>query len=390
MSRLGRFLALGDFEAAAKRHLPRPVFGYVSGASEEGRSFHSNRTILNEYGFVTRVLRDMPTRSQQVELFGKTYASAFGIAPMGINALSAYRGDLVLARAAMEAGIVSVMSSASLIALEEVGRQCPGTWFQAYLPAEDARIDAMLDRIEGAGFEVLMITVDVPVPANRENNVRAGFTAPLRPSARLAWQGLSRPRWLWGTFLRTLLFHGVPHFENTHPVRGASLISSKAVRDLASRERFSWSHIDRIRQRWRGRLVIKGVLHVDDALQAQALGVDAVILSNHGGRQLDGAVPALAVLEQVVAAVGSQYPILVDGGFRRGTDILKALSLGARMVLVGRPFNYAAAVAGEDGVRHAISLLKAEIDRDLALLGVASCAALGPQNLVRMSQGHEN
>lgn len=389
MSKLNRFLALDDFETAARRHLPAPVFGYISGSSEQGRSLRANEAVLESYGFITRVLRDVSQRSQKTELLGQTYESPFGIAPMGLSALSAYRGDLVLARAAMKAGILSVMSSASLIPLEDVARECPGIWFQAYLPAEAARVDAMLDRVERAGIKTLMVTADVPVPANRENNVRAGFSAPLRPGLRLAWNGLTRPRWLAGTFLRTWARHGMPHFENTHATRGPSLISSKVVRDLSGRERFNWSTLERIRQRWRGHLVVKGVLHPDDARQAQQLGADGVVLSNHGGRQLDGAAPALCMLEAAVRATGPQYPVLVDGGFRRGTDVLKALALGARMVLVGRPFNYAAAVAGEQGVRHGISLLQAERDRNLAMLGAPNCGELGPHYLQRIPAGFQ-
>ncbi len=371
-------LSLHDFEEAARRHLPRPIFGYIAGAAEDNASLRANRAAFDDYGFVTRVLRDVTQRAQSVELFGVRYSSPFGIAPMGLNALSIYRGDMVLAAAAQRAGIASVMSGASLIPLEDVARESPGTWFQAYLPGDPQRIAALLDRVERAGIHTLMVTVDIPVPGNRENNTRAGFTAPLRPGLRLAWDGVTRPRWLVGTFLRTLLRHGMPHFENASATRGAPIVSSSVVRDLSARDNFNWSHMQQIRKRWRGPLLIKGVLSVDDALQAQRMGIDGVVLSNHGGRQLDGAVPALQVLEETVAAVGAAYPILIDGGFRRGSDVLKAMALGARMVLIGRPFNYAAAVAGQAGVLHAIALLRAEIDRNLGMLGVTACTDLSP------------
>ena len=227
-----------------------------------------------------------------------------------------------------------------------------------------------------------MVTVDVPLSGNRENNVRAGFSTPLRPSARLAWDGLTRPAWLCGTFARTLLVHGMPHFENSFAERGAPLLSARAVRDLSARDHLSWANAEHIRARWRGALVFKGILHPEDARLAREAGADALIVSNHGGRQLDHAVAPLKVLASVVAAVPGM-PVMLDGGVRRGTDVLKALALDARAVFVGRPFNYAAAIGGEAGVVHAATLLRNELDRDLALLGVTSCAALSPAHLMQ-------
>jgi len=380
---LRRMLSLQDFEAAARRRLPRPIFGYIAGAAEDNASLHDNRAVFDEYAFVTRVLRDVSQRSQAVELWGKRYRSPFAIAPMGINALSTYRGDVVLARAAQAEGIASIMSGTSLIPMETVAQSSPGTWFQAYLPGDQARIDALIDRVARAGFDTLVITVDIPISANRENNIRTGFSTPLRPSLRLALDGALRPGWVLGTFARTLLRHGMPHFENSFATRGAPIVSSTVLRDFSARDHLSWQHLQSIRQRWRGRLVVKGVLSVADALAARDAGADGVILSNHGGRQLDGAASAMRVLEAVVQALGPDYPVLIDGGFRRGSDVLKALALGARMVLVGRPFNYAAAVAGEAGVRHAIGLLRDEVDRNLAMLGVNQLSELGPQTLIR-------
>ncbi len=380
---LQRMLCLQDFEEAARKRLPRPIWGYIAGAAEDNASLRDNRSVFDEYGFKTRVLRDVSQRSQQVELFGERYASPFGIAPMGINALSTYRGDLVLARAAKRAGIASVMSATSLIPMEEVAQQSPGTWFQAYLPGDPERIDALLERVARAGFRTLVVTVDIPVSANRENNLRTGFSTPLRPSLRLAWDGLVRPRWVAGTFLRTLLGHGMPYFENSFATRGAPIMSSKVLRDFSGRDHLDWGNLERIRRLWRGNLLIKGILSVEDALQAQQLGADGIVLSNHGGRQLDGAVSAMRVLEEVVAAVGPAYPVLIDGGFRRGSDVLKAIALGARMVLLGRPFNFAAAVDGEAGVLHAIELLRQEVDRNMAMLGVNACEQLGAQHIAR-------
>jgi L-lactate dehydrogenase (cytochrome) len=320
-------------------------------------------------------------RTQSQSLFGRTYASPFGIAPMGLAALSAYRGDIVLAQGAHEAGIPAILSGSSLIPLEEVAQAAPGTWFQAYLPGDVTRILALLARAKQARYETLVVTVDIPVSANRENNIRTGFSTPLKPSLRLALDGLTHPRWLFGTFLRTLACHGMPHFENSYAERGAPILSSHVLRDFAARDHLDWTHITRIRKFWDGPLVIKGILHPADALKARDLGVDGIIVSNHGGRQLDGAVAPLRVLEGIVDAVGP-LPVMADSGFRRGSDVLKALALGARMVFVGRPFGYAAAVAGRTGVAHAIRLLREEIDRNMAMLGVNACADLVPDLLL--------
>jgi len=382
MPRLGDILCLDDFEAAAQRHLPRPIFGYISGAAERNRSLRGNREAFEQYDFVPRYLVDISRRSMQAPLLGRTYAAPFGIAPMGISALSAYRGDLVLTEAAARENIPMVMSGSSLIRLEEIVQANPDAWFQAYLPGDDASIEALLQRVQQAGYRTLVITVDSPIAANRENNVRAGFSTPLRPGVRLAWQGITHPRWLFGTFARTLWKHGMPHFENNYATRGTPIMSPNVERDFSDRGHLNWAHLRRIRAMWPGQLVVKGILDPRDARMAADAGADAIIVSNHGGRQLDGAVAPLRVLPQIVAAC-PEVPVMLDSGVRRGTDVLKALALGAKFVFVGRPFGYAAAIGGEAGVRRAIELLKLEVSRDLAMLGVTSIDQLDPGCLVR-------
>ncbi|MBA9035875.1 alpha-hydroxy acid oxidase [Rhizobium leguminosarum] len=380
---LDKYLCLDDFERAAKRHLPRPLFGYVAGASETGASLRYNREELANYAFLPRVLRDVSQRSTRTTIFGESYSAPFGIAPMGISALMAYRGDLVLAQGASQAGIPMIMSGSSLIRLEDVVASAPGTWFQAYLPGEPVRIDALVDRVAEAGFKTLVLTVDTATLANRENNIRAGFSTPLRPSLALAWQGITHPRWTVGTFLRTLLQHGIPHFENSFATRGAPIVSSHVMRDFGRKDHLNWTHLERIRNRWAGRLVVKGILHPDDAARSQAVGADGVIASNHGGRQLDGAMSPLAALPGIVDRVGDQMAVMVDGGFRRGTDIMKALALGARFVFVGRPFLYAAVVAGLPGVMKAAELLHVELHRNMALLGLSAIDELTSEYVVQ-------
>ncbi|GAD21726.1 alpha-hydroxy acid oxidase [Acidovorax sp. MR-S7] len=381
--KLRGILSLDDFETAARRHLPAPIFAYVSGGCETDKSLRGNREAFDGHRWVTRVLADTSRRTLATPLLGQTYAAPFGIAPMGISALSAYRGDLAQTRAAGAANIPAILSGTSLIAMEEVARANPQAWFQAYVPGEKERILKLLDRVEAAGFKTLVVTVDTPVSGNRENNIRAGFSTPLRPSLRLAWEGVTHPRWLLGTALRTLALHGMPHFENSQATRGAPILSSTVTRDFGARDHLSWEHLALIRQRWRGPLVVKGILHPQDALAARDAGADGVILSNHGGRQLDGSASPMQTLPHVVDAVGPDYAVMVDSGFRRGNDVLLALALGAKFVFVGRPFNYAGAVGGEAGIRHAIGILASEIQRNMALIGVSQVTELHPGLLVK-------
>ncbi len=375
---LARILALDDFEEPARRYLPRPMFGYVSGGAETNASLRASRAAFDELELLPRVLVDVSGRTARTTLFGRGYDAPFGIAPMGGSSMAAYQGDIVLARAAALARIPMIMSGASLMRLEEVRAAGSTAWFQAYLPGETGPITRLVDRVARAGFDTLVLTVDVPVEANRENNVRSGFSRPLKPTLRLAWESLLRPRWLFGMFLRTLLVHGMPHFENM----GARLpLVTRAAREDGPRDRLSWTHLELMRRLWKGRLVLKGVLDPGDARIARESGVDGVIVSNHGGRQLDGAAAPLRALPAVVAQAGAMT-VMADGGIRRGTDVLKALALGAQFVFVGRPFLYAAAIAGEAGVRHGIRLLSEEIERDMALLGITTLAQMTRERIL--------
>ncbi|HEX7889667.1 MAG TPA: alpha-hydroxy acid oxidase [Ramlibacter sp.] len=380
--RLRRILSLEDFEPAARAVLPKPIFGYVSGGCETDASLQGNRAGFADYGFVTRVLQGVAQRSPATTLFGQTWSAPFGIAPMGMCALSAYRGDIVLAQAAGAANIPMLCSGTGLIALEDVRRANPDAWFQAYVPGEPARIEALVERVARAGYGTLVVTADTAVSGNRENHVRVGFSSPLRPSVSLAWQGITHPRWLFGTALRTLATHGMPHFENSQAVRGAPILARNVVRDFGARDHLGWDHLRLIRKLWTGRLVVKGLLSAEDARSARDCGADGIIVSNHGGRQLDGAVSPLQVLPEIVAAV-PDLPVMMDSGVRRGNDVLKAIALGASFVFIGRPFLYAAAVAGEPGVRHAIDILQQEIHRNMALLGITRLEQVREGRVVR-------
>lgn len=376
-----RFLSLDDFEHVARSRLPQMLYGFVAGGAEDNASLRDNRAAFAEIRFLPRILNDVSARSQATSLLGRQYAHPFGISPMGLTGICAFEADLVLARAAAEARIPMILSATSIIPMEEIREAAPETWMQAYLPAETDRIDGFLQRVADAGFETLVLTADVPVPANREHNIRNGFDLPLRPRPRLFRQGVTHPRWLLGTVLRTLATRGLPHFENMDGHRGPPVVSTAAVRALGRRDALSWTSFDFIRARWPGKLVIKGVLSPGDARIALEAGADGIIVSNHGGRQLDGTPSPLRMLP-AVAAAAKGLSIMVDSGIRRGTDVLKALALGADFVFLGRPFLFAAVAAGAPGLHRAIAILAEEIDRDLALLGVTAPSMVTPDYLV--------
>lgn len=367
-------LSLHDFEQAARRVLPRCIFGYIVGGVEDENSLRANRAVFNEWALRPRILIDTSRRTTAKQLFGHDYAAPFGIPPMGGAALVNFNADLAIAAAAAEKNVPYVLSGASLMPLERVISANRNAWFQTYLPPDRSQIPLLLERVARAGYDTLVATVDVPVPGNRENNMRTGFTSPLRPSLRLMFDGVSHPRWLLGTAFRTLMREGMPHFENYGPQRGAPLLTSKGTIDVV-RDGHSWKDFEDVRRLWKGKLIIKGVLAPEDARMAREAGADGIVVSNHGARQIDGIMTSLQALPEVVAEAG-KITVMFDGGVRRGSDVLKALALGADFVFVGRPFLYAAATAGQAGVARAIDLLCAEIERNLAMLGCVDYSSL--------------
>ena len=368
---LQQYLALQDFIDKARKVLPRPIYGYVTGGVEDNASLRGNRNVFDEVGFVPKPLIDTTARSMKTTLFGKTYNAPFGFAPMGGTSTACYRGDTVLAGVAAQANIPMMMSGASLMRMEDVKAAGRTAMFQAYLPGDEERITQTFERCEKAGFDTIAVTVDVQVPANRENNVRNGYSTPLRPSLRLGWDVAVRPKWLFGMFLRTLMTDGMPHVENMGP--RVPMLSAGGSRDYGRRKI------------WKGNLLINGVVDKDSVRIAREHGLDGVMVSNHGGRQLDGTVAPARVLPGIREAAGKDMAVIMDSGFRRGTDVLKALALGADFCFIGRPFLCAAACAGTDGVTHAVSLLMDEIDRDMAQLGINSPKEITKDYLMAMT-----
>ncbi|MPZ47314.1 MAG: alpha-hydroxy-acid oxidizing protein [Betaproteobacteria bacterium] len=376
---LRHILCLDDFEEPARRMLPRPIYGFISGGVETNASREGNRAAFGELAFLPRVLLNTRARQQKTTLLGRTYDLPFGFPPMGGTALAAYMGDIVLAKVAAELNTVMIQSGASLTTMEKVREVGPTAWFQAYLPGEPEIITPLVERAQRTGFETLVLTVDVQVSANRENNVRSGYSSPLKPTLRLGWDCMLRPRWLCGTFGRTLINHGMPHLENLGYPRLP--VVANLERQGRTRDGLAWEHVELMRRIWKGKLVLKGVLAPQDVRIARESGVDGILVSNHGGRQLDGTVAPLRMLPAVASEAGNMA-IMMDSGIRRGSDVLKALALGAHYVFVGRPFLYAAAIAGEAGVLHAARLLREEISRNMAMLGITSPAEMKPEYLV--------
>lgn len=366
---------LEDLEPLGRDYLPKALWEFVSVGVEGNLSRDGNRQAFDDIWLHPRVLNDVRNRSIKRELFGQTFDAPFGIAPMGASAMFGFEADLNFARASRAANIPYVMSGSSLIPMEKVLEANSDTWFQAYVDSDRTNISGLATRAWQAGIRHLVITVDVPVPGNRGSSLRSGFSYPIRPTLRLALDGLAHPRWLMRTLLRTLFTTGLPHLENTGAERGMPMISVNAPKRTQVHAGLNWEDLAWLRSAWKGKLLIKGVLSAEDTSIASKTGLDGAIVSNHGGRQLDTAISPLKVLPEIVAEKGDMA-ILFDSGIRRGTDVVKALALGADFVFAGRPFLYAATLGEQDGVSHAIDLLATEVDRDLALLGCTELSQL--------------
>lgn len=375
-------VGLAGLDAAVRRVLPPALYHYLAGASEDAATHARNLRAFGECAFLPKVLVDVSRRSLATTLFGVERPVPFGIAPMGFSRLIAPDGDVALARAAADAGIPFILSGASLTPMEEVRAAGATSWFQAYVPGEADRISALIDRVEAAGFDTLVITADTAVHPKHERAARHGFRSPVKPSLGLAWQGLSRPRWLRRVLLPDRLAALRFRFENMDAGQGPPVFSSTLIRDIGRRDALSWQHVEAVRRRWKGKLVIKGIMAPDDAVTAEKVGVDGIIVSNHGGRQIDCAASSLAALERI-AERGLSLPLMLDGGIRRGADVLKALKLGAGFVFIGRPMLMAAAIGGRRGAADAIALLAQETDIAMALLGIDGLAGLAEVELLR-------
>ncbi|MEC9431287.1 MAG: alpha-hydroxy acid oxidase [Pseudomonadota bacterium] len=378
-----RMFSIGDYETAARRRLPACVWEFLSGGVEDNVSRDRNAQAFDRWALVPRMLVDVSEVDASVEVFGQRFAAPIGMPPTGVTAIYRPRCDAMLARQFHAAGLPYIISGASTVPLEELAKLHPGCWYQGYFSSDRPLLDRICARLEAAGIEVLVVTADVPVAANRENIARHDFTIPFKTTWRVALDGLMHPRWMAETLIPTLRDGGAPRFANQTDVMGPRIIDDAPRSFRGGRDRLDWDDIAWLRERWKGRLVIKGVLHPGDAVRAAEIGCDGVVVSNHGGRQLDRGPGGLDALPGVVAAAGDRLTVMLDGGVRRGSHALIARALGAKMVFAGRPFLWGAAARGEAGLAHVIELFRKEIGIDLALMGVPRAADIGAEHVTR-------
>jgi isopentenyl diphosphate isomerase/L-lactate dehydrogenase-like FMN-dependent dehydrogenase len=335
-----------------------------------------NRGAFERVVFRPRVLRGVQSVDTTTEIFGKPSALPLALAPTGAAGLLWYRGDLALAKAAAAAGVPFTISSASTMDIEQIIGAGGRIWFQLYYWEDRALSHAVVDRAHELGCEALFITLDMPVPPNREYIHRNGFGTPFRLNARNTLDVLSHPRWFAGVMGRYALDGGVPSQANLPDRLRAKVTKGAPPGALFKQDDLDWESIKVLRDRWPGKLVLKGVLHPEDAERALGLGADGVVVSNHGGRALDSSVATLDALPAVVAVVGGRMTIMLDSGVRRGSDVVKAVALGADAVLTGRAALYGLAAAGETGVARALELLGTETARTMAMVGARNVSEI--------------
>ena len=374
------FYSTHDLREAARRRLPHGLFEFMDRGNDDDVAMHHNRAALESVKLVPRVLVDVSKRSQEITLLGKKQKMPIIVAPTGSAGLAWYEGEIALARAAAAYGIPFTLASGSMTKLERVAAEAGGTlWMQFYMWPDRSLAHHLIVRARDAGFEALVFTVDTPVAPGREYNLRNGFTIPFRFTRRNVTDVLMHPRWLIGTLGRYLVTTGMPRYENFPPNTQTRITALPMGRSTALNNTLTWDDVRQLRKLWPGKLIVKGIQHPRDAVLAADCGADAVVLSNHGGRVLDASGATIHALPRVVEAVKKRITVIVDSGFRRGSDVVKALALGADAVMVGRAPLHGTASAGEAGALRALQIYRDEIDRVLALIGCTSVAELGPE-----------
>ena len=371
---------IDDLRKLAKKRLPKIAYDFIEGGTDDEVGLTTNEQAFRQARIVPRYLVDVSVRDQSTTLFGRTYSSVIGIAPTGLAGLFRRGADLMLAEAARDANVPFIMSGSSTASIEALGKLAPDHgWSQLYSAKDQSISEDMIKRVGDAGLKTLVFTVDVPEGSNRERNVRNGWGRPLKLSWATKLEALEHPAWMleW-------LRHGTPYFDNwaKYAPPGAS---AEVVADMVAynnRAPMTWKHVERYRELFKGNFVLKGIMHPDDAIRAQSLGVDGIMVSNHGARQLDNAPSPLQVLPAIRDAVGDKMTLMLDGGIRRGLDALIAICLGAKFVFQGRPTLYGVTAGGVAGASKALGIFRREVDLSLAQMGAAKIADLGPHFLM--------
>ena len=376
---------IDDLRRLAKRRLPKIAYDFIEGGLEDERGIARNEDAFAGFDLVPRYGIDVSACDQSTTLFGRTYSGPLGIAPTGIASLFRPGADLMLAEAARAANVPFIMSGSSTALIEDLGRVAPEHgWYQLYVARDRKISEDMIRRVGDAGLSTLVITVDVPVNSKRERNLRNGFTRPLKMTMKTKLEALLHPGWM-AEYMRA----GMPLLCNWQRYAPAGA-STAEIADFVAQQTpvpVLWRDIENFRRLWPGKLVIKGVMHADDAQRCAALGADGIMVSNHGGRQLDKSPSAIEVLPAIAEAVGDKMTVMFDSGIRRGSDAVVALCLGAKYVFVGRATLYGAAVGGTPGAARALTIFKDEIGRTMMQMGAPDIRSLGPQFLTWHSDG---
>ena len=380
--------AVNDFRELARRRLPHFLFEYMDGGSYSEVTLRQNIADLERVALRQRVLTDVSTLDLTTELFGQSLALPLALAPVGLAGLAARRGEVQAARAAEAHGVPFCLSTVSACSLAEVAR---GTtkpfWFQLYMVRDRAFMQSLLDEAQALGCNALLFTVDLPVPGSRYRDVRSGLTCSpgLNGKLRRLLQVAAKPGWAWDVGVM-----GRPHqLGNAAQVVGGNVVLEDFFAWMRGNfdASVTWRDLEWVRSRWSGPIVLKGILDVEDARMAADAGVEGIVVSNHGGRQLDGVPSTAAALPGIAAAVGDRLTVLADGGVRSGLDVFRMLALGAKGVLLGRAWAYALAAGGEAGVAHLLRLLEAELRVAMALTGCTRVRDIGPEMLVLPPHG---
>jgi L-lactate dehydrogenase (cytochrome) len=369
MTRLLRAHTVEDLRRLAHHRLPRAIFDFIEGGAGDERTVARNRAAFERLLFEPRVLVDVSKREQTTVVLGERVATPVLVSPTGMAGLCWPKGEVAAAQGAHEAGTIYTLSTHSSCTIEEVAARAPGPlWFQLYVWQNRDLTRSFVDRARAAGYRALVLTVDVPVISRRERDLRNGFTVPPRITVGNALDTLRRVGWMC-----RVLFGPKLTLANLVGMLGAPRTDIVTMAGVANRQvdpSLTWADLAWFRSLWSGPLLLKGVMTVADARKAVEHGVDGLVVSNHGGRQLDGGRASVEALPDIVDAVGSRVEVLLDGGVRRGADVVRALALGARAVMVGRPYLYGLASGGADGVRRVLDILHGEVDHALALTGV--------------------
>ncbi|MEY3552850.1 MAG: (S)-mandelate dehydrogenase [Pseudomonadota bacterium] len=383
MGRLDRCYNIADLRDVARRRLPKGVFEYIDKGTEDMVALANNRRAFEELKLLNRVLVDVSDVQFATEIFGKPAALPMVIAPTGIAGLCWYQGEYELAKAAARAGLPFTLATGSNTPMEKVAEAGGRPWFQLYMWREKELSYELVRRAAAAGFETLIWTVDIGHGANREHNARNGFSQPYRINAKSVIDMLLHPEWMATVIGRYAATSGMPEHAN-YPEQYREKFTGASSQAKALRaDRVSWADVDKLREIWPGKLVIKGIMRADDARRALDHGVDGIVVSNHGGRNMDSAPSTLDVLPGIASAVGHRTTVFVDSGVRRGSDIVKCLALGAHAVFTGRATLYGIGAGGEAGAAKALHILKDEMRRTMAYIGKQRVADINGDDIWR-------